>query len=240
MDNIINEFYNNARNLTVLYVEDDKFMREVTTEILEKYFFKLFIAKNGKEGLDIYSKEEIDIVITDIHMPEMNGFEMAKKIKSINYSQNIVVISSVSDQETLLDFIEVGIDSFIVKPLRKKKIMTGLSKICKNIVNDKILEKLRERKIVDSFVVTANHEINQSLTAIKGYIELCKLSSEYQNLKKVNRFIAQISKATMKIDDILKKFRELKDIKYTEYLDGIEMIEIHDVEFKNKLKGMKK
>jgi len=230
----VEEFYNNARNLTVLYVEDDKFMREVTTDILEKYFLKVSVAKNGLEGLQQYMDQKVDIVITDIHMPDMNGLEMVNKIKKINSSQNIVVISSASDKGTLLDFIEAGIDSFIVKPLKSKKIITGLSKICRNIINAKIMEKLKEREVIDSFIVTANHEINQSLTAIQGYIELCKLSDEFKDLKKINRFITRISLAAKKIDDLLSKFRQLKDIRYTDYLEGIKMIKIHEDKKKDK------
>jgi len=73
-----------TKGITLLYVEDEDELRYAVERYLKKIFDHVSIASNGQEGLELYQKEQYDIIITDIQMPYMNGLEMAKKIKKIN------------------------------------------------------------------------------------------------------------------------------------------------------------
>ena len=134
-------------NLKVLYVEDDEMLRAVTSSLLiNAYKFNVKLAKDGVEGIEKYKELQPDIVITDIDMPNMNGVKMSKEIKKINDKQNIVVISAHDKTEYFLDFIEIGVNAFVIKPINKQKIENILLEICQKIVDRKYITHYEEQK----------------------------------------------------------------------------------------------
>jgi len=117
------------KNITILYAEDEDNLREITLNILKGFTKKQFIAKNGKEGLALFKEHEdqIDLIITDINMPLMNGLTMIKKIKEINPKIPIIVATAFSNTEYLLDAIDIGVDKYVLKPIDMKKLLQLMS-----------------------------------------------------------------------------------------------------------------
>jgi len=139
----VKKIYHYTKDLTVLYVEDDLVVSKNIVEILKVFFKEVHHRENGLDGLELYkSKEEgFDIVIVDIYMPKMNGIEMIEKILELNPKQHISVFSAYDDPVYLKKLINLGINSFLLKPLKEKQLMLTLLKIAKTINNEKLLEK---------------------------------------------------------------------------------------------------
>ncbi|MCK5294552.1 MAG: EAL domain-containing protein [Arcobacteraceae bacterium] len=116
----------NLKDVTVLYCEDEDDLRTVTGDVIQQFTKKVFLAEDGKVGLELFKKyaDEIDLIITDVNMPEMNGLEMAKEIKAINYNIPIIVATAFSNSSYLLEAIELGIDKYVLKPIDIKKLFT--------------------------------------------------------------------------------------------------------------------
>ena len=93
------------KDITVLYCEDEDNLREVTSGILKSFTKKQYIAVDGLEGLEYFKKhqDEIDLVITDVNMPNMSGLEMSKEIKSLNANMPIIVATAFSNSEYLFN-----------------------------------------------------------------------------------------------------------------------------------------
>ena len=117
------------KNITILYAEDEKDLREVTHQILKGFTKKQFVAKNGQEGLDLFKEHEneIDLIITDVNMPILNGLEMVKEIKKINLNIPIIVATAFSNKEYLLEAIDIGIDKYVLKPIDIAKLLQVMS-----------------------------------------------------------------------------------------------------------------
>lgn len=117
------------KNITILYAEDEKSLREITLNILKGFTKKQFVAENGLEGLELFkaNEEEIDLIITDVNMPQMNGLEMIKAIKEINPNIPIIVATAFSNTEYLLEAIDIGVDKYILKPIDMKKLLQIMS-----------------------------------------------------------------------------------------------------------------
>lgn len=122
-----------CKNISVLYVEDDVNISEQLEKLLKKIFVKVDIEKNGALGLENFTINRQDIVITDISMPVMDGIEMSKRIKLLNPEQNIIVTSAHSDLEYLIGLIEIGVDRFVLKPIEMGSLLSTLSKVAVNI-----------------------------------------------------------------------------------------------------------
>ncbi len=117
------------KNITILYAEDETALREITLNILKGFTKKQFVAENGSEGLELFKKyeSEIDLIITDVNMPIMNGLEMIREIKKINSNIPIIVATAFSNTEYLLEAIDIGVDKYVLKPIDMKKLLQLMS-----------------------------------------------------------------------------------------------------------------
>lgn len=104
----------------ILIVEDEPMSVMVMEKILKPYAFDLVIAVNGLDAIKKFKSESIDLVIMDLYMPEMDGFEASRQIKAISRDTPIIVISTtaIGEEELRRD---TGIDYLLSKPLNVNK-----------------------------------------------------------------------------------------------------------------------
>jgi len=136
---------NILKNFTLLYVEDEENTRELLKKILNLYFNKIYIANNGKEGLECYKKYKPDIIISDIMMPKMNGIEMSKKIKEDNPEQIVLFFTAFSDTEFLIEAIKLGINGYLFKPLDKNQFLHTLVEVANKLVLEHEKTELQQK-----------------------------------------------------------------------------------------------
>jgi len=103
--------------MTILFVEDEKIIRDAYIPLLNRRFKQVFTAENGQEGFELFEFHHPDIVFTDIAMPKMNGLEMAKKIRLKDREIPIVFLSAYTEKDYLLEAIEVRPIKYFVKPI---------------------------------------------------------------------------------------------------------------------------
>lgn len=118
-----------SKNLNILYVEDDEFIRAQMTNMLSDIFTNLKIAKNGKEALDLIDKEHFNMLITDAIMPVVDGFELVQKIRDLQLELKIILISAIEDAD-LKKFDILNIDAFIPKPIEPSRLFEALLLLC--------------------------------------------------------------------------------------------------------------
>ncbi|MCH7876986.1 MAG: response regulator [Thaumarchaeota archaeon] len=108
----------------ILVTEDSSFMRTMLSDIFKSNssIGEVYEAGNGIEALEIYNNKKPDLVTMDIDMPEMNGFEAAKNIKSSDYRAKIVIVTSSHKKEAMQTAKELGIKVYITKPFDNIKI----------------------------------------------------------------------------------------------------------------------
>ncbi len=133
------ELKEEAKELVVLYVEDEDDTRLQISEILAIFFKEVIVGVNGLDALEKYKKNSIDLVVTDLTMPKMNGLEMIKNIKSINPYQHIIILTAHNSSENLLEAIDLQLDGFLLKPLKMVKLIELLLKVTKIINLEKIV-----------------------------------------------------------------------------------------------------
>jgi diguanylate cyclase (GGDEF)-like protein/PAS domain S-box-containing protein len=104
---------------SLLLVEDDRLTRENLSSIIQGNFpgLELHTAENGKIGLELYRKHRPQIVITDINLPVMDGIRMAREIRTLTPSVDIIAISAHNNMHYLMDAINIGISRYVLKPI---------------------------------------------------------------------------------------------------------------------------
>ena len=125
----------------LLYVEDEDATRNLLGRIIaEKYpELKLFVAKNGAQGVELFREQRPDIILTDLSMPVMDGLQMTREIKEFNTETIIIALSVQNNPYYLLNAIEVGIRHYVLKPVNNEDLFA---------VINKALEELRLTRLV--------------------------------------------------------------------------------------------
>ena len=112
------------RKIRVLYVEDEEDILRFASMVLEDYVDKLFIARNGKEALEILKKENIDLIITDILMPKISGIELIREIKKNPLCDTAVIVAtSHTETKYLVECIELRVNVYILKSIDLGKLL---------------------------------------------------------------------------------------------------------------------
>ena len=119
---------------TILLVEDDEIVRSTSCTMLEKLGYKVIVACNGREGLDSYKqhRNEIDLVLLDMVMPEMNGTECFRALKKENSEVKVVLTSGFSRSSSLDNLLSEGCCIFLKKPYRLQALAKTIKNILKN------------------------------------------------------------------------------------------------------------
>lgn len=107
---------------SVLIVDDEDEIRELIGLQLENTDRKFHFASNGVEAIDILNKENIDLVISDIAMPKMNGFELIRKIKLLGLSTPVIILTGHADSMVANQLRTYSVRSFINKPWNRTEL----------------------------------------------------------------------------------------------------------------------
>lgn len=123
---------NFLKTLTVLYAEDDAHARTTLSSILVKLFKKVFIAEDGRQGLEYFKRnyETIDVIISDINMPHMSGMEFLEGTRKIKKDTPFIFTTAHQENDFLLGAIKNGVYHYANKPVNIKEIIYKVQEAC--------------------------------------------------------------------------------------------------------------
>ncbi len=134
-----------TRHRTVLFVDDDPYLCEAFRRILSLYFSRVLMAADGGEGFDIFSREKVDLVITDQIMPVMSGLEMVREIRKKASDIPVILLTGGMDAGVLADAINQGVNQFIPKPVEVKNLLAAIANSLQKVILEE--QKDNARKI---------------------------------------------------------------------------------------------
>lgn len=152
------------KNISILYVEDEVNVREFTKKVLVSLLKNVYVASNGEDGLKIFeeNKNEIDLIITDINMPKMDGLSMSYSIKKMNNDIPIIITSAYNDTDFLKKSSELGISTYAIKPIDLYQLIESIIKAMEPIILKKKLIELN---------LSLKTKIEQEVNKIKSILD---------------------------------------------------------------------
>ncbi|MGY5851022.1 response regulator [Salegentibacter sp. F14] len=162
----------------ILIIEDDKILRENTRELLEIENYRVFTAENGKEGLKAAKEYKPDLIISDILMPVMDGYELLKRLYQDKETRDIpfIFLSAKSEVEDIRFGMNMGADDYLTKPFHERDLLMAIStRLSKH-------EKIQKKKIAAPGI----HQIN-TLDELRTYFERSGESLEIEKNEEVYR-----------------------------------------------------
>lgn len=184
----------------ILIAEDSPTQAEQLKYILEKHKYKVRVAKDGKEAIGMVIEHSPSLVITDIQMPVMNGYDLCKEIKSREKTMNIPVIllTSFSRSEDVMEGISCGADNFLTKPFREEYLVSHIEQILSNREihkSETIKVELEVLVGAKKRVITVDHQqiltllISTYEAAVQRNDELVKVQDD---LRKLNERLEEL------------------------------------------------
>lgn len=143
-------------DIRALYVEDDADTREAVVEMLQRWITVLYVAENGRQGLELFEKYRPDLIISDLRMPQMDGLEMFKAVREIDGNTQIIVTSAYSDLDYFLKSIDLGVSQYVLKPISREQFFAAIEKCAKQAELEKQIQ------IQDAFIRKLNQAVEQS------------------------------------------------------------------------------
>lgn len=195
------------KDLKILYVEDEESTRDIITRFLSRRFSYITTAIDGIDGLVKFKEGDFDIVITDIKMPGMSGLEMSQEIKRIDKDMPIIITSAHSDLPFLINAIEIGIDNYVLKPIKIEKLNQA---IIKSSQQKLLQQKERHSKMFEylTFItVGMGHDFNNLLTPALGYISLIRSIIKEDSL--LIEYLNKSEESLLKCKDLVQRFMQL-------------------------------
>ena len=136
------------KSQTVLFVEDEELAREILANMLSKVFKKVLTAANGLEGLEKFeeskSSNEIDLIISDINMPIMNGLDMLEKIREIDSTIPVIFVTARNETNNILRAIDLNVTNYIIKPVQMDIMLSKIKEACEKKYIRKQLDEKKE------------------------------------------------------------------------------------------------
>ena len=185
------------KNLALLYVEDNKRLISEINQTFDMIFSNVYTAYDGIEALEILDNHKVDIIITDLNMPNMNGIEFIKEVRQKDKMISIIVLTAHADKDLLLEASNLQIDGYLTKPMNFNKIFQALSNALQRIPTSSY------------YVLENGATYNTSAKIIKKDNEFIKLGKKESKL--LDLLILNSSKITTK-EEIIYNIWDLDDV----------------------------
>jgi light-regulated signal transduction histidine kinase (bacteriophytochrome) len=224
----------------VLIVEDTIAIREEVIDILIMEGYTVFQAENGRIGFEIALKENPDLIISDILMPELNGFMMFEKLQKDKRTRNIplIFLSAKGEKEDIRTGMNLGAEDYLTKPINVNDLVNAIeNKIKKKLIIDQnILDKTKtlsnilqnQEKELASYSHLISHELKSSLRNVSDLLTWTQEElEETTNFDDSNSKVALMREKVEKMELLLVKLEELKNITPASFKDkmiNIQMI----------------
>jgi two-component system KDP operon response regulator KdpE len=146
----------------VLLVDDDSYMLELTRRVFQRAGSKIISASDGQEGLRLFFEHQPDLVILDIVMPNLDGWETCRQIRTVSDTP-VVLLTSLSSDEEIVRGLEAGADDFVSKPFRPEVLLARARAVMRRV------RTLSNQELVSSYADDhLSIDLESRLVFIKG------------------------------------------------------------------------
>ena len=206
------------KSQTVLFVEDEEVAREILAKVLSKMFKNVITASNGLEAYEKFeraslSSDKIDLIISDINMPIVNGLDMLENIRKIDNFVPAIFVTARSETSNILRAIDLNVTNYIIKPIQTDVLLKKIADACeKKFISNELNEKKEELEnyleAVDTVAsIFKMNDDGKILFANKSLLEISEYSKEeFENLNFSELIHPDVSKESIeKTWEIIRK-----------------------------------
>jgi CheY-like chemotaxis protein len=114
--------------INILVVDDEEIMRNLLDKMLSLEGYNILTAVDGQDALEVVAKEKVDLVVSDMKMPRMDGFELLKNLRNNYPDIGVVIMTGFGDTYTVKDALLLGADEYLSKPFKRLELLSVVEK----------------------------------------------------------------------------------------------------------------
>jgi DNA-binding response OmpR family regulator len=214
----------------ILVVDDSKDNVIILRERLENEGFEISTAYSGEEAIKKALTEIPDLILLDVMMPEMSGFEVCKRISGNEKTREIpiILLTALVEPKDIKEGFQAGAYDYIKKPFNKVELIARINSALRFRETAKLILDIEKINTFAASVVTTNHEIKQPLTLINLSVAALKreVSKDELNKQSIEKRISIIENAARDILKFLEVYSAIKKPVLTDYINNIKMIDL--------------
>lgn len=197
------------REKTVFVIDDDEIIRLSCEQILHKSGYRVETFGNGYEGIERLKAVKPPLLVVDIKMPELDGFEVIKIVRKIDPELVIVVITGYATIETAVDAMKMGAYDFLPKPFTPSELRLIIDRGFERwrLANETRLLRKQKEEVERKFVTLVSHQLKAPLGAVKQYLDVllytCRDQFSSEAIEWISRSQSRISEMISMIQDWL-------------------------------------
>jgi two-component system cell cycle response regulator len=199
---------------------------------LEHEGYEVITAYDGLTGIEKTRNELPDLILLDVMMPGITGFEVCKTLANDMKTKNIpiILVTAKIGAEDTKEGLEAGAFDYIKKPFNRIELLARVNSALKLSDAQKMLIKAEKQSVFAATVVTANHKIKQPLTLMNLSSAAIKreLAKEEISIESITKRLNYIELAIKEINDVLNNMNTIKDPTIADYTENIKMIKVDE------------
>lgn len=206
--------------MTILIIEDNLQLRTILVNYLKHQGYNVIEARSGEEGMTLFNSEKVDLILLDIMLPDIDGFEVCRKIRFISMVPVIMITAKSEDHDKILG-LDVGADDYIVKPFSNKEMGARIRAIMRRL---EVIEQKNPSKLIGLEIDSLSRQVSLN----KKEIHLTK--KEFDLLSHFVQYPNQVFTRDHLLDSIWGY----------DYLGDFRTVDSHIKRLREKLKQEKK
>ena len=206
----------------ILVIDDDPYIRRFVEIYLKAGGHDVVSAGGGAEGLAIMAEESPDLILLDVVMPEMDGYEVLRQLRGKEASRGVpvVILTSKAGSKEVVRGLDAGADEYVSKPFDPEELLARVRSCLRTKeLEREVVEKERKLASVKTLrqtLMTLSHHINNGMAAISGKAQLCGLGAVSSD-KLIEVCLTQTERISAVLGALDKMVREM-DIPTTDYI----------------------
>ena len=194
----------------VLVVDDEATNRLLLRELLEPHGYTVVEAANGEDGLAQAREARPDVILLDVMMPKLDGFEVCRRLKGAKSTRAVpvLIVSSLSARQERLTGIEAGANDFVTKPIDRADLLLRVRNAIagKQLYDDMENQYVRLRELEslrDSLVHMLVHDVRSPLGALMAYLHLLGIEAESSNAVEIAGMVVELQALARRMSDMV-------------------------------------
>lgn len=216
----------------IMIVDDDYELAQMMKALLEKEGYAVLLAYDGQEALELLANHSIDLLILDVIMPNMDGYEVCRRLRESVFSTtfSIIMLTAKSGIDDKIVGLDMGADDYLTKPFDVLELLARVrAQMRIRDLQDQLVD-MEKLATVGQMAITLSHEINNPLASILWHISLLRRVLEDQQKLSPNVVdaVMAIEEAVHRISEVLAKLQKIRRPVVKEFSPGIRMFDLDE------------
>lgn len=196
------ELVRKEKKRTLLVVDDEPIICQLCARALSN--FEVIQAGDGREALNLLEKTEVDIILSDVMMPNMSGLDMLRTVKTQQPDLAVILMTGYTDKEVILQALKAGADDFISKPINLLQLRTTVDKVLDRSLMRRELSNLKQLdRLKSDFLGLISHKLKTPTTAISLFVQNIAAGIDDPTEESFQKTMTMVQAETRHLEDLI-------------------------------------